>query len=248
MVGYHTRKMFKIDIPNKLSQILHLFFVLRIWQSDEGNSWKILIKIFHLIMHGTFGISLLSGAYLSDDRNESIFLTTAAMAAAVLNIKLGFIIWLQEETNTLLQYFGNHSITDQSEFYRMNKKINNLVNFVSVFLSMTFFGSVPILVVYSPIFMDTKKLSVSIGFPFDWRNNDFAYWTAFLYVLYCYLFCILCVLITAIIWYLMMNCSIKYDLLGYQFKQLGTTSSSEEQKDSISNLIHLIKLHQRLKL
>lgn len=251
--------MFNIGLHRKLNRILNLFYRLGIWQQSETDAWTVVFKFIHLITYASFGVSLLSGAFLSDDRSEAIFLTVASMASAVLAIKLGYVMWLQKEVYTFLHDIGNHSIIHRSEFLRTEQKINNFMKFVTVFLAMTFFGLAPIIIYCLPIFSNERKLGLNIGFPLDWRNNDIAYWTAYFYIMYSYVFSIVCMLITVIIWYLMSNCSIKYELLGFQFKNLGSkrttavtskqrTSSEEDKVSLIMDLIDLIKAHQKLKM
>lgn len=250
--------MFNIRVDEKLSRILNFFYLSGIWQKNKTNSWQVVFKFLHLITHASFAVSLLSGALVSEDKNEAIFLTAASMASSVLTIKLGYIMWLQEKTYAFLQDIGNHSIIDRSEFFQTNQKINNFLKFATIFLSLTFFGLAPILVYSLPIFSNERKLGLNIGFPLDWRNNEIAYWTAYFYIMYCYMFSIVCMLISVIIWFLMTNCSIKYELLGYQFKKLGCKKTSvgasetrksekENQKECLSDLIDAIKSHQILK-
>lgn len=201
-------------------------------------------------MYLSFVLSALLGTFLNNDKNESIFLASVSMASLVFLFKLCYVIWLQNDLCTFIETIGVHSLTDENDFHQINEKINSFMKFVTIFIIMTFLGYTPILIVSLPIFTNERKLPVNCYFPFDWKSSEIAYWTAYFHIVISYLFSILCIIIPAIIWFLMMNCSIKYESLGSQFKNLGikgrTISKENEQNAFLQELIDLVNTHRNL--
>lgn len=239
--------------------MIALFYKLIVWQNEKTLLGKV-AKFFCFLIYSSFFISLVCGVYLSDDKNESIFLAAMSLAVGVIIVKLNYMLWLQEEIYNFIYDIGTHSMTDEKEFLKCTKKIDNFMNFVTAFLTMTLFGVIPIFVFCLPIFSNEKKLPLKIAFPWNYRHNECAYWAAYFYTLFGYLYTLVCMLVTIIIWYVMLNCSIKYESLANQFRNMSfigtrniTTKSvnennlSEKSKLIFRDFTYLMKAHQKLR-
>ncbi len=76
-------------------------------------------------------------------------------------------------------------------------------------------------VLVAPFIPDEKTLFFPVGFPLDWRNSEFAYWMAFTFIATIAVMTAISLLFTTILWYLMANCSWRYEVLGQQIKKMG---------------------------
>lgn len=235
-----------------MKQIIGVFYLLNIWQTESTVSREV-TKVLYLLVYSTFLLSLLAGAVLSDDRDDSIFLTAVALEVVNLLMKLRFILWQQETICAFIENIGTHSVTDLEDYLAINRKVNSFMKFVTVFFLMAFIGFTPVFIFCWPIFSEEKKLPLNIAFPLDWRNSQYAYWTAYVYLMYCLLFSMICLIVTVITWYLMMNCSIKYESLGRELRLMGISNRkwklTEIKKMEIffGELVRLIESHQNLK-
>lgn len=144
----------------------------------------------------------------------------AALLLTILLIKLLYIIWKKKQILRLLRAIGVYSIEDQEEFLLVNHNLKILMKFVTVFLSLTYFASFRCLLIL-PFLASEKRLFPNIGFPLNWENNEVSYWVAFTFVFTEGTLSSLTILFSIIMWYLMFNCALKYEILGYQIKKMG---------------------------
>lgn len=74
---------------------------------------------------------------------------------------------------------------------------------------------------------------MKIAFPLDWRNDETAFWIATIFLFTDVFLAISAILLSMIIWYLMLNCSLRYELLGIELKRLG--EKNEKRMEALSN-------------
>lgn len=248
--------MYIIEVDARTNQIITIFHRLGMWR-NETNFRHVAWKFFNIIFSVSFVISLVSGGFLNDDKEMSSFLFSLAITATVTTFKITHILWKNKEISSFLRNIVSHSIEDYEEYVQVNRKLNNFMKFRVFFISMLSIAVILFIVLILPIFSNEKKLLIDIGFPLDWRNSEFVYWLANAYVFLCCLFSVVSYLFTIIIWYLMLNCSIKLQILGSQFRNMGTIrttnttavkkwkiSEAEQQTLFLQDSIKLIKIHQ----
>lgn len=81
--------MYTIKTHGIIRQIIVVLQRFGMWKSEyETIYWKMGKKIIHLIISVLFTSSLVLGAVLCDDKNETIFLLAAAIASTLMTIKL----------------------------------------------------------------------------------------------------------------------------------------------------------------
>lgn len=253
------KKTCYVGIHHRIKQIITIFYRLGIWEEGKATSRirSLARKFFYFIFYLSFFTSVTTGVFVTEDKNESIFLASVSMASAVLTLKLKYVLCQKKDIYTFIEKLGNHSLIDQNECLRINRRLDNLMTFATIIICSTFFGVTPLFILYLPIFSYGKKLPLNIWFPFDWKNSEIAYWTAYFYILFIFIFTILYMFLNGIIWYLMMNCAIKYECLGNEFRNLNTEkigegnrkiSESGVQISLLPKVIDLIKRHQQLKM
>lgn len=210
--------MNSIKTPKIIELITSLFYRFGLWHYEDEAG--LIIKIFYSIYHCLFPISILAGVATSGSKDESIFLVQESLVVTVLLVKLLYIIWRKKEICDLLQKLCVYSIEDDKLFTIVHGelKIFEICITILVFLSFCT-ASYTVLVV--PFVGNEKKLFLNIGFPLDWKNGNFAFWLAFTFFCTEVILTFLAFLFSVLIWYLMINCALRFKIIGYQIKNIG---------------------------
>lgn len=251
--------MYRVEVHKTINQFMELFYRLGFWHcGDDPTVKETRMKQFYSIYYFLFPISLMAGAIKSDNKNESIFLVEIAILAAVMSVKMFYIIWNKREIIDLLHTIGIYSIEDHKDFGLVNHKLKSFMKFVTVLLCGIFIcGACVVLVV--PFLGNEKKLYFNVGFPLDYKNNEVAYWVAFTFFSTEIILSDIAFLFTIMIWYLMLNCGLKYEILGNQMQNMGVIktvaptgnkriiSDSEKQNLFQRDLMVAITCHQDIR-
>ncbi|XP_037040972.1 putative odorant receptor 71a [Bradysia coprophila] len=251
--------MFSIELDEALQRILKIFYRMGIWQRDEESNYrKIGMKMFYTFFGALFLIFFATNAFLCDDRNESIFSVQISIAAAILYVKTLYVLFNKQEILAFLyDPIVVHSIENREEYDETVKKINKFMNFVRPYCLAIFLTVSLLIVIKLPIFSTDKGLPLFISF--SWNRSEIIYWLAYLFLsLSCFLYATMN-LITILIWYMMLNYSIDYELLGNKLRKLGVVKKTiakkaKKQKEFrltqrsgfVEDLIVLVKAHRNL--
>lgn len=147
----------------------------------------------------------------------------------------------------ILKFLYDHNVThqkanrDEAAFVNCeNRKIGLINQFYFLYL----FAIIFILHLISlPIFTGKNNiLPLFIRFNVDSNYERVLYWIAYIHSSLTYLFGGIFSLSIVIIWYIFLNYSIEYKLLGQRLRSLGTATAKTYQND----LIRLVKDHQEL--
>lgn len=195
------------------------------------------VKFFYSIYYLVFPISLVGGAVSVTNRDESLFLIEAAIISSVELFKLLYIIWKKDEILDVLNRIGVYSMEEKEEFTLANDKLNRLMKFTSMFLSSAYFCGLCVVLVF-PFLGSERSLFFNIAFPLDWKTNEFSYWIAFGFIFTETILTAISMLFSVIIWYLMVNCALRYEILGHQIQNMGVIKPVEgiTNRRKISNL------------
>ena len=166
-----------------------------------------------------FPISLVTGALGNGNRNETIFSIESAIVSTVMSFKLFHIIWKQSNIIELLHRICVFSVERTEQLVVAEQKLKKFIQFVTVYLTVFFVATLTTLIV--PFIGNERKFMGKFAFPFDWRNNEIAFWMAFIYLCFGIFLMANFMLFTAIIWYLLANCFFKYEVLGNQLRTMG---------------------------
>lgn len=248
--------MYNIE-PNKtIQRVIKTLYQTGIWRNKEESTFRITgRKVFFLIYLFVFQVFNDVSAFLSDDKNEFIFLTEIGMFYAVMTFKQVYLLWKKEEITAFLNDpITAHSTECNKLSVHVNKKLNKFMRFVNFYLYMLGITSSFIGISCFPIFTTEKKLPFFISYSFNWTESEIIYWMTygfvFLAIVYGYLFN----LVSIFIWYLMFNYSVAYEVLGHQLRDIGKDSPVVRREYSQSaelNSFHLklidsIKAHQNI--
>lgn len=231
--------MSKIGIPKRINQIISIFYFIGLWHDDNySNSRKLASNVWFLVAFVCYIISVAAGAVLSENEAESIFLANISIIAFNLTIRLYYWQWKQDEIINFIEQFGTHSIDDSKLFNQIDKKIGNFVKFATIFKFMT--TAAILTIIGLPIVSNEKRLPLNIYIPFNWKESDILFCVAFLFFVYEMILAITFILFNLIIWYLLINSAIKYEILGTEFRRIGEEGLFNQE------LIARIRHHRNL--
>ncbi|XP_037033155.1 putative odorant receptor 71a [Bradysia coprophila] len=247
--------MYPVQIHPKIEKLISFFYRIGVWSGENEETGRgTILKIFYSLYFSLAVISVISGAFLSDNKDETIFLTQISINCTVLLVKLVYLIWRKSDILELMHQVCTFYVDDREELTLVNDKLNNLLTFsVFVFGSVNFaeFSSVVIVPISAH---NERQLFFNIGFPLDYKNSDLAYWLADLYLATGMIFVTIALFFSVIVWYLMANCGLRYKLLGQQIKYTGIktvkgrSGDKRQTSDSLyrQDLKNAIAKHQTL--
>lgn len=250
--------MFKIETNKRINEIITFFHRSGLWQKENVKVFrKVGSKLFYLFFSIFLIVAMFYGAILSDEWSDKIFLTSVALAGVVHLVKVIYLLWKKEQILAFIHEMTSHSIEDHNKFIDIKKKLKKFIDCVLIFVAGLFTGYACVFILSLPVFSSEKLLAVGIWFPLDWKNSNIAFWLANGTL---YIFCLvtlLSALLSIIVWYLMLNCSIKYDMLAHQFRNIfeipkkvseGVSERPVTVKEHnfLEKIISLINNHQNL--
>jgi len=246
--------MYKIEIHPTIDQLIAAFYLFGTWQKEKSSQFcEVLRKLLFVLNHILLQILIIICMIQTTDKSELIFLTEVEGHIFFLTIKLVFLLWKKADLLTFAQDC-THTFIEREEFMQATKKITNLMKFVHAYLLMMVVVLMFAVVSSLPIFSSEKKLPLYTNFSFHTNYDEIIYWLAYAYMLYNLVFIIVLNSITIIIWYVMLNCSIKYQVLGNRLQKLGEAKktaveqhSKPEKRDLYhQDLVCLVKTHQNI--
>lgn len=210
---------------------------------------ELILKWSYCIYFSLFIISLAIGSIQSENGEEAIFLMEIAVIVSVLLYKLCVLVWKQKQMLLLLNRIGIFSIKYDEGLTIFNDKIGSFMKFVRVFLVsfvVALFGEVAV----APFLNSEKTLFFKIYFPLDWEHNEISFWITNIFLCTEIGLCIGSLLFAIIVWYLMLICSLRYQLLETELRNLGRANDgrragvcqklfSQHLNTSISGHLHL---------
>lgn len=249
--------MYTIKVHKRIEQIISVFYFMGLWHDDRENNFrKWVFRIYHIVIYGYFPVSLIAEAFTSDNESEAIYLGVVSIVAFVLAVRLYYFLLKKDEILELVHKMCTHSVTDNEQFHKVSNKIRVFIKIITYFGIMVVCSVSIQTVIALPMFSNEKVLPYNIYFFLDWRKSQLAYWIAFVFVMYESMISIVCVLFNIIIWYLMVSCVTEYQILGSEFRNIGTKitltenilSVVQKQELFLEELTSLIKRHQNLQV
>lgn len=244
------KKMYRTDVPTTINRIIAVFYVLKLWNRREGTQAAGL-KVFHLTIYVLFFSSVVLGACQTNEKDEFVLLSVASIITFVHIFRLWYILFKKAEIIVLINELSAHSTNDGEEFQQINNKLENWMIFAKYFILMC--SGELLLISTFPLISGERNLVFSIAFPFDYKRSQIAFWIAHsINVLGCS-YAVLCFLLSIIVWYLMVNGAITYEMLGNRLRNMHTAtqnpkiSKKMEQNLFIKSLIEGIETHLKVK-
>lgn len=228
----HGRKMHSVRIHKVIGWMISLFYLIGIWhRGDKPTVKEMRIQFLYSIYCLLIFPSFIVGAIKNDNKGEWIFLAELSIGAVVVVVKLWILIWKQNEIRDLLNIVCVLSIQNDNDHKHFNNRIEEFIKYSSVFLIASVVAGVLSSVVLS-VLGDEKSLFLEIAFPLDYRNSEIAFWIATIFLFNEYLLYLITAIFTVIIWYLLVVCALRYEVLGSELKNMGRTSVNEDRQET----------------
>lgn len=245
----------EMRIDPLIQRIIGVYYAFGIWKNDNGSKLRKFVRVMvFLFCTISYPIALAGGGLITNDLGDSIFLLTLGIMVAVLEFKGFYVFFKQDKILTLLNATCIQYVPNNEHLLRkVNKTLNIFKKCCVIFIVLSVGVTLTIMILSSPLI--TQKLPFNIWFPLDYKRSHAAHWIAHCFVLINEMFVILVSLLSSITWYVMLNCSIKYEILGYRFKNFGVPGGlsmdhqiiSKVKEDLFENeLIKCIQMHQQL--
>lgn len=227
--------MHSIKIHKLIALLMALFYLTGIWhRGDKPTIREFKIKLFYGIYHILGVLALGFGAILNEKHDQTVFLTEASIAVGVYSFKLWTLIWQQNQIRDLLNRVCEFSIRNDDDYRRYNEKLGRFMKFVVALLLTVFVGSFESVVV--PFLGSEKTLFFQIAFPFDYRNSEIAFFFAYAFVFTITVLTIIAVFVSVLIWYFLLNCSLRYEVLASELRNTGRVSKTGHEQVAIVSL------------
>ncbi len=219
--------MYQLEAHKNIQRFTEFLYQAGFWaRHDKDTVRERRLKLFYSIYFSLLPILIATGAFESDSKDEKIFSVFLILTAVVIQVKLLYLIW---KKNEILEHLGricDYGSADRETHTAVNDKSTTFKNLVALFLSASYFTLSSVLFV-APFVGTERKLFFHYGFPLDWRKSEFAYWTGFMFTVSVGIIVAVMIAFTALIWYLMANCSWRYEVLGFEIRKMGEISSDE---------------------
>ncbi|XP_037024575.1 odorant receptor 94b-like [Bradysia coprophila] len=221
----HSVKMSKV-----ISLLISIFFLSGVWQRGTKNTVRdIPIKSFSCSYHVLFVLSLLMGAIKNREMEKSIFLALVAIGSAILSIRLWLLIWKQNQILDLLNRICVFSIRNDADFKHFNEKLKGFMTFVLLFFVAVTFVDATAGIVF-PLITRGQSLYLEIAFPLDYRNSDIGRLAANFFLFTEIVLSYIATIFSIVIWYLLLICSLRYNMLGSDLRNMGRCNEKRKLK------------------
>ncbi|XP_037037390.1 putative odorant receptor 71a [Bradysia coprophila] len=225
--------MYSIQADKTFQKIIKIFYLSGIWQRDEEPNYrKIGKKLFYTSFGALLPIFFATNSVLCVNRNESIFSVQIAILLWVVYLKFLYLLFKEQE---IFDFLNDptvvHSIENREQYQQTNKKIKKFIGLVRLYFFTLCLTAALLIIVKLPIFSTDKGLPVFISF--TWNDSEIIYWLTYLFLsLSIALYCVVNFM-TPLVWYIMLNYSVEYQLLGDKLKNLeGKTIKNEAQNEN----------------
>lgn len=246
--------MYKVDVDQTICRIFQIFYWFGIWRNDvEFDDRQSCIRLLYLLLQISVVIFFITLSILSDDKNQQILLVELAILMGVVSIKLWYLLYRKSEIVKFLRgHIVTHCIPDGDESMEVNTKIRRFLKFIAVYTISVIATVILLSTAPLPLFTSEKLLPMFIRFDVEGDYATILYWMTYIYVAVGCMFNGVYNCTMVLIWCIMFNYSIKYKMLGNQFRSLGYVSVSKGTSNNITrnlfqeDLIGLIKVQQNL--
>lgn len=225
---------FDIDNNTVINQIISSFYRIGFWhKGNKPTSIETGLKLFHCFYYSLFLMSLISRSFnmMWVTYDELMVLFSVAVAVSIQLFSLCYLILKKDQILEMFHQIRVYSIEGQDGFFLVTGKLKRFTRNANIFISLILIGAVYCALLV-PIYSSERKLLVNIDFPFDYWKEDNAYWVANIFIFTEICLSINVLMFSILIWYLTLNCALRYEVLGFQIQNIG----QKEKTEFVSNL------------
>lgn len=150
-----------------------------------------------------------------------------------------------ENIHFLINEILEHSTNDETLFHNVNSKLNSFSRFAYAFFATTTVTVTGLF--FLPLISSSKLLPYKVWFPFDYRENIMLLISTRAYAIICMGLFAISILSTLLIWYIMLNVSIRYQTFGSYLKRVNKIECEDGKGSDCEQLIQFIKSHLRIR-
>lgn len=234
-----------------VKRVLGIYYRVGFWHQGEiATNRELSVKIFYSIYLFLFLFSIAIGAIVNENRDVAIYLGEVAILYLVFVSKLFILMWQQKKVEALLNRTCVFPIYDDGDLDMFHRKLSSFTKFGNALLFNTMLCICCEVAIY-PFYGSKKTLALELAFPLDWREDEFSFWIGNLFMLIGAMLALAAISFGVITSYLLLVCSLRYDLLGSNMRKAGQRSTGkilnhEKQQLYGHNLITSIKEHLNL--
>lgn len=222
--------MYAVEVPGVINFIKKSFYRLGFWDREnsatvEGTRLKLCFSIYYFV----FPISLLVGAFATNDEDEFIFLLELTTSAIVLSVKLFYLIWRKRELLALIDRICVFRTDDKEQFTAADTKLQSFNKIAKILISIICFNCFFIAII-TPFLGSERKLFFNIAFPLDRKNGGFGFWLAFTFLSFEIFISDIAFMFSVFTWYLMIYCDLNYEMLGHRLINLGACNEVKKRE------------------
>lgn len=240
--------MYRVDVPLTINRIIALFYRLRVWDRDKGSISATVLTLFQIINYVLFVTCNITSAAITSNMQDTVLLTDFSILTGTHAVRMVYIVWKKAEILRFIDKVGTHYTEDIEQSVRITNQISAILKFAEI-LSLACCGNCVLIIVF-PIVSNHSIINLT----FSWEKTGLGFWISHIFLSLGTVYCIVWFLLTVIIWYLMLCCSFKYQLLGNQLRSLGKRDTTvekpkawspiEQQHFFLDDLIDAIKDHR----
>ncbi|XP_037039740.1 putative odorant receptor 71a [Bradysia coprophila] len=215
----HSARIHKV-----IFRMISLFYRFGFWHGeDKPTAIQLGQKSFYCIYYLLFNISFAIGAITKETVDESIFLAEGSFIIIVMTTKIWMLLWKQRSIMELLDRVCVFSIRNDKDFAFFNDKVEKFIKFVNVYGCAAMVGSLGCSIF--PFIGKKNSFVMEFAFPLDWENSEIGFWVTYIFFTSENIVTFLSMAYSVIIWYLLLQCSLRYTILGREIRNMGRITS-----------------------
>lgn len=121
-----------------------------------------------------------------------------------------------------------YPVDDRETFTNISDKLNFFMKFFTAFAFSSAMAAICSIAAHIGYLGRERRLFFNIGFPFDYKTNEIAFWLALAFNSTEEIVAVFIIFFSTIVWYLMIHCAFKYEILGNKLRTLGISKTDHE--------------------
>lgn len=204
----------------------------------------IVVAIFFILF---IILSILEAIY-SKTLEDTMFI--GVFSIMVINITFRMVEFYRKKNVIKNLLVNTDAFAEVNAYCKENKeKYNAILEKLNTFIDFAYkmycmFIVTVLMMIIVPLFSKEKILLLRIWVPFeaDWRTNDIVFWILYVFTNSTMVLCTISIGRCLFVWYIMLNISIKFEVLECRFENLKSQQSSTRK-----DFIDCIQYHLQIK-
>lgn len=218
--------MYSVELGKAINYFISFLYFIGLWSRCS----KFGMPLFYSVDYVLYLVGIVAVAFLTDSNDEIIFQTEMSIVVIVATFKFWFLIWRKEDVMGILERTCKFSVQDRDSFMMVEKKRKTITD-VAVVVFVILHVAVIFATIVVPFFGSERQIFFKVAFPLDWKNDLLAFWLVSGFVFTGVCLSLYSIVMSIFIWYSMVNCALRYEVLGNDLRNMGKIKSQEESED-----------------